>query len=343
MAVNSIDFGTPGYTPGYESNDTGSYERNYNAQLNQYTPEELLARYKSGKEYGMNIDRSNSLAYRSFVEQIGREPTSSEFAQILPAFQQNSLYGNAILGSIRDRLAQNPNDPINKGKSGQYTDQINQTFQSMLGRAATADEASHFGNLLATGNVDTYQLQDFLRGTPEFQTQADTKFRSGLGKELEDQDVSFFNRASQGVRSQFLNQGTGNSSALDSALTDLMGQISQQRSKYLSDLSAKQYGGNKELALSNYGNTQNEFLNNQNYNRGLSQRNSDAFSGRSNELSDYQTQMSDYMRMNKGSGSNRGMGAFGGALAGAGAGAPLGPWGAAGGAAAGGLYGYLNS
>lgn len=344
MAYDEIHFGTPGYTPGYNPNEGGSYERNYNNTLNAFTPDQLINRYKTGigQDYTLPLDIAYNQAFQSFKSQIGREPTSSEFAQLLPAFSQGGTYGNALIGSMKDRLAQNPNDPMNKGKSAQFSDQINGVFKSMLGRDATADEASHFGNLLATGNVDNYQLQDFLRGTPEYQTQQDTQFRGGLSKELEDSDVSFFNRSKQGIISQFMQNGTGQSSALDSALTDLMGQISQKRGEYLANLSSAQYGGNKQLALSNYGNTQKQIQDSMNQNRQYATGQQNYFTNRGDEISDYNRQMADYMSMNSGSGGNSGMNAFGGAISGAGAGAPLGPWGAAGGAVAGGLYGYLN-
>lgn len=292
-------FGTPGYLPSYDPNQENSAVNAYNTRLAQFTPDELLRRYaQTDRNFNNGTwDANYSNAYRSFKSQIGRDPTASEFAQLIPAFQQGTTYGNAIIGSIRDRLAQNPNDPMNQGRAGQYGGQIRQVFKSMLGRDATPEEVNHFGSLMSTGNVNAYQLQDFLRGTPEYQTQEDTKFRGGLTKELENADISFFDRAKQGLQAQYMRQGTNMSSAMDSALTDLMGQIAEKRSQYLAGLSSQQYGGNKDLALQNYRGTQDRYLNEQNYNRGMSNSQNDYFRGRGDDLYDYQRQMDDMARM----------------------------------------------
>lgn len=321
--------------------------------LNQNAGSGDLTQYLQNQYSGVNSqnDVSNIQALKSFQSIMGRDPNANEYAQIVPIFQQSNgqTLGNAWLSQYKQQYDQNPANRT--GEAGKYSDQINQQFQSMLGRAATSDEVNHFGSLLATGNVDAYQLQDFLRGTPEYQTQQDTQFRSGLGKQLEDSDVNFFNRAKQGVMSQFMQNGTGNSSALDSALTDLMGQVSQQRDAYLTSLSAQQYGNNKDLALGNYQNTQNQYLQNQGYNRQQSQNQQNYIQGRSDNLTDYNRQMSDYMNfMNTYGGRSKGQNplyAIGGGLLGAGVGGAVGgPAGASAGyqigSGVGGGFGYLN-
>lgn len=291
--------GKQGYTPSYDSNTKGSGEANFNNLLQKLTPEQLLLRYENGDSsmYATGLDVSNAAAYNNFKSIVGRAPTASELAQALPIFQQANgvTLGNAWLSQYKQQLLQNPNDPLNKDKSGTFSDSINQTFKTMLGRNATQDELNHFGGLLATGNTDQYQLQDFLRGTPEYQSSQDKQFRNDLSGQLQENDLKFYDRAKQGVISQFMQNGTGNSSALDSALTDLMGQVSQQRDSYLAQLSAQQYGGNKNLALGNYQNTQNQFLDNQNMSRQNSMNQMSYLTGRSNELSDYNRQMQDYM------------------------------------------------
>lgn len=292
--------GQPGYGPAYNPNEKGSFAANYNNLLGRLTPEQLLARYanpnaKADQFQATPQDIQQYQAYQSFTSQVGRPPTASELSQVIPAFMNGPQFGNAWIADYKDQLKQNPNDPLNQQRAGGFSPQITQTFQSMLGRAPTQDELNHFGGLFATGNVDAYQLQDFLRGTPEYQTAQDAQFRKGLDTELQNNDINFFNRAKQSVISQFLNQGIGTSTALDSALADLAGQISQQRSGFLANLSANQYQGNKNLALGNYQGAQNQYLANQNYNRQNALNQQNYLTSRGNELSDYNRQMNDYM------------------------------------------------
>ncbi len=285
--------------------------------------------------------------YKSGQDLLGRDLTDSEIAQALPIFSQANgvQLGNAWLANIAKVEEQNPYSPSNKEKSAQYGDQVNGYFKSMLGRDATEDEKQHFGQLMATGNVDAYGINQFLQGTPEYQGIQDQKFQTDINQKLTDTDVNFFNKAKQGVISQFMQQGTANSSALDSALADLMGQIADKRSQYMADLSVGQYGRNQDLALNNYGSSMNQYLSDQQYNRDQSQKNMDYLTGRSNELTDYNTMKNDYMNFanSAGSGSNAMGGALMGGVSGAGAGASLGPWGAVGGGIIGGIGGYLSS
>lgn len=288
--------GTQGYTPSYDSNTKGSFESGFNNVLNRLSPDQLLRRYQKGNAsmYQTNMDQQNANAYNSLKSAIGRDPTANELSQALPVFQQgNQSLANAWLSNFAEQLRQNPANNIDQ--AGKYADQLNMVFKSMLGRDATQDEINHFGSIMATGNLDMYGVQQYLTGTPEYQKAQDTQFRNDLSSQLQNTDLNFFNRAKQGVISQFMQNGTGNSSALDSALTDLMGQISNQRDQYLAGLSAQQYAGNKDLALGNYANTQNQFLNNMNQNRAQSINNQNMLFGRANEMSDYSRQMNDYM------------------------------------------------
>lgn len=344
--INEINLGQQGYTPAYDSNQQGSFESNYNTILNQFTPDQLLKRYQNVKadQLNTNLDKTNAQAYNSFKSIIGRDPTAAELSQVIPAFQSGPQNGNAWLANFAEVEKQKPAN-LQK-RSGEYKDQVNQVFQSQLGRDATSDEISHFGSLFASGNLDAYQMQDFLKGTTEYQNSQDKQFRTDLSGELEKSDQNFFDRAKQSVMAQFMQNGTGNSTALDSALVDLMGQIQSKRSDYLASLSAQQYGSNKNLALSNYGNTMDQYLQDKNYNRGLSQNTMDQYMNRSNELVDYSRQMQDYMNYaNSYNPRNNGLtGMASGALSGAGAfSGTKNPYAIGGGALAGGLFGYLGS
>lgn len=236
--------------------------------------------------------------YKSGQEMLGRDLSPDEIAQALPIFSQanGQQLGNAWLANLKKADEQNPNSKTNQNKAAGFGNQVNDYFKNMLGRDATPDEKAHFGSLMATGNLDAYGMSQFLQGTPEYQGKENEKFQQGLTQKLTDADMNFFNRAKQNVLSQFMQQGTSNSTALDSALTDLMGQIADKRSQYMADLSAKQYGGNQDLAVGNYKDQMGQYLNEQGYNRGVSSRNMDYLQGRSNELTDYQRQMDDYMK-----------------------------------------------
>ncbi len=311
-----------------------------------------LSSYLQSRYSGVNSqnDVSNIQALKSFRSIMGRDPNANEYTQILPIFQQadGQKYGNAWLAQYKQQYDQNPANRV--GEAGKYSPQINQTFQSMLGREATQDEINHFGSLLATGNVDAYQLQDFLRGTPEYQQGQDKTFRSGLSRELEDSDSRFFDRSKQSVISKFMQNGTYGSSALDSALTDLMGQIAEKRSGFLSNLSASQYGANKELALGNYNNAREQYFGEQAYNRGQANKQQDYYQGRSDNLTDYNRQMQDYMsylNSNGGGKSKAPWGQVAGGLIGAGIGATFGGPAGAGagyniGQGTGGMFDFLN-
>lgn len=343
----ALNLGKAGYTPGYNPNDKGSYERAYNGMLNNLSPDQLVQRYANGQasQYGSALDQANAQAYNSFKSLIGRAPTAQELAQAIPAFQGGPQTGNAWLASFKQAYDKNPAN-LQAG-AGKYADQINQVFQSQLGRAATPDEITHFGSYFGSGNLDAYGLQQLLTGTPEYQSQQDTKFRSDLGTQLQNSDVNYFNRAKQGLMSQFAQNGQtfGNSTALDSALVDLMGQIQQKRSDYLANLTASQYGGNKQLALSNYGNAMDQYFQNNNYDRTLNQNQMNQLMDRSNNISDYNRQQQDWMNYANSYQNKRNPfgGALNGAAAGAGIGANWGPAGAGYGAIGGALYGWLDS
>jgi len=295
----SVNLGKPGYTPGYDSNRQNSFQDALNNILNNLTPDQYIRRYSTvtSDQLQTGQDQLNQNAYNSFKSIVGRDPTSAEFSTALPIFQgQNGIQlGNAWLANLAERERQDPSKQV--GKANQYAQGINQSFQSMLGRNATQDEINHFGSIMATGNLDQYGVNQFLQGTPEYQAQENKKFQSGISERLNQTNLDFFGRAKQGLMSQFAQNGQtfGNSTALDSALADLMGQMQTQSNQYLTGLSAQQYGGNQDLAIGNYQNALQNYLNQQGYNRGRSQNQMDYLTGRSNELTDYQTQMRDYM------------------------------------------------
>lgn len=288
--------GSPQYGRGNPSpNLVERYREVYNRPEVQNDPNRGALLWDSK---GISPDSAGQQAYNYFVSTAGREPTSSELAKFTPLYQGSYTEGNAAISAYLDLEAQKPGALAQKAP--QYSEQVNKIFQSNLGRDATADELTHFGTLLASGNVDAYGLQEFVKGTDEYQTAADKKFRGSLATELEESDTRFFNKAKENVLSRFAQNGTLGSSALDFALTDLMGQIAEKRGSYLADLSAKQYGGNKDLALSNYRGTMDRYLDETNAERARGYSDINRAYGRSNDIQDYYTQMRGYRQSQDG-------------------------------------------
>jgi hypothetical protein len=249
---------------------------------------------------GISADAAGQNVYNYFQRTAGREPTASELAQFVPIMQGSYTHGNAAISGYLDMESRRPGALAEKAP--EYSGQVNEVFREMLGREARPDEAEHFGTLLASKNVDAYGLRDFLKGSDEYQTSADTKFRSGLASELEGYDTKFFDKAKENVFSRFANNNQGSrSSALDFALTDLMGQIAEKRGSYLADLSARQYGGNKDLALSNYRSSMDRYLGEQDFARNRGYQNIDRSFDRAREIEDFYRQKGIYDESRDGS------------------------------------------
>lgn len=320
----------------------------------------------NGQTRGQNVERNGLFPLRQLAQEsqvysqakktLGRDITENDVATFLPYFQgpNGDIQGNAALANLaqQEKLdPNNPNSPLNptnpayQSKVNSYSGQVNDLFKNTLGRDATQEEVAHFGSLMASGATDAYTIQGALKQLPEYTNQQDTQFRQGLNKELENYDVSEFGRQKQNVLSQFAQNGLmpGSTPALDYALTDLMGKISQNRSAYLASLSASQYGQNKDLAIGNYQNLLNNSYNQQQQNQQSANNLNNYYLQRAGQGMDYQTQMNDYLNFLKNQ-PKRSSNTLSNVLAGAGTGALIGgskygPYGAGAGA----LFGYLNS
>jgi hypothetical protein len=305
-------------------NQAGDLDPILNEILNQQfnagnaTPDELVRRY--GAVYGAqgtdpanfinqiygDQDRLNQFAYNTFADTFGRGPTSDEFAQILPTFggAEGRQRGAAAVSSMFDAYKQSPD--YLQTQAGNYSDELDPVFDQLLGRDFTGSELDYYGQQLAGGRSQ-YEIEQMLRQLPEFQQAEDKKFRTGLASELEGYDTSFFNKAKENVisRSGRNNAGVGTSSALDFALTDLMGQIAEKRGQYLAGISAQQYGGNKEAARQDYTYGRDRYFEDQNFERNRRAQDEDYYRDRSDQDRDYQRQFEDMMRFQN---QNRGGG-----------------------------------
>lgn len=306
----------------YDSNEAGSYVRNatnrWSAYLDQLSPSQLAARYKHYADQGINDlasytqqkygfgnakDAAYYTAYKSAKDMLGRDLEANEFAQLAPMFYNPADFGSGI-ATGRQALAafaeQESKSPAKLGlKAPEHYGTVDKTVQDFLKRSATPEEQAHFGKLLASGELDPYELQGFIKSQPEYQAGQDKAFREGLNTELASYDTDFFNKAKEDVISRFARNQPGASissnPSLDYALTELMGNISKERSKYLAGVSAEQYGGNKAAAREDYRTNLDRMFGEQDYTRGRADTLSDYYRNRSDAAYDYATQRNDYL------------------------------------------------
>ncbi len=231
--------------------------------------------------------------YKAGQQYLGRDLTPAEVAQIKPKYADGADIGNAYVAELGKQEASSP-EALGR-KAGQYTGDVNSMFQNLLKRGATKDEIDYFGRALASGQTTPYQLSQYVQSLPEYQGQQDTQFRQGLQNELSNYDTQAFQREKDNILSSYAKSGLGNSSSLDFAITDALSKMQTNRDQFLGGLSAQQYGGNKQAALGAYQQSQNQYLQNQDYQRNLGQSNLNYLTGRADQGSDYNRQMSDYL------------------------------------------------
>lgn len=279
-------------------------------EFNRY--EEVYNRPSSGSDpnrgvyaWGDDTNRTYQLAYNSFRSLFGRNPTQGEFNQIMGAFQgpNSAITGRAYLSQLQQQYQANPFlDPSNPRYSGnqnpnEISNNVAQQFKTILGRDATKEELEHFTEAIRSNQTDAYGLSSFLKMQPEYTNAQDKQFRGGLNAELEGYDQQAFGRMKNDVYADYNARGLGQSSALDYAMTDLMGKIAENRGKFLSQLSANQYGGNKELATNNYRGVLDDFATQNAERRRASMGYGNELLNRGFEGADYGIQMRDYNNM----------------------------------------------
>lgn len=285
------------------------------------TPISTLPQYGGA---GGSDQATQYYAAQGFAKLFGRNPTQAELAQLAPAYlsgdpnKVNSTQGDAAIAQYYNSMSQTPANMYAQQQSQwaqaaqdpKIQGSVGQLFQSTLGRAPTADEMTHYGTLLASGQADAYTLGQFLQSLPEYQNQQDTQFRQGLDTQLQQSDQNFFNRVSPQISQQYAMMGRPTSPAVSVAMTDLAAQLSNNRQNYLAQLSAQQYGGNKTNALQNYGQTQQN-VQNSIYGNAQSQYNNLAgLNQRVQNISDYNTQALNWGNAMNQYGPGRGPGAL---------------------------------
>jgi hypothetical protein len=296
-------------------------------------------------------------AATDFKTFFGRLPTQSELAMLSPTYMSgdpnvaNTAGGKAAIAEYYQSKANSP-ERQSKNQKEQYKKDapqhygaIDQLFQSSLGRAATDQEKEHFGSLLATGQLDNYQLGQFISQLPESVQKQDQEFRTKLSGELDSQNQRYFSdKIMPAIQQRFLQQGRSvDSSGYASALALAAQDQSNARENFLTNLSASQYGGQAANARGDYEDTLNRYYSGQDYNRTRADSLTDQMTGRTQELNNYNMQKQAYDEYLRKYGKRSGPSAQG-AVSGAASGAALGTsilpgWGTAIGAVGGGIVG----
>lgn len=246
-------------------------------------------------------------AGQEFLKLFGRNPTQSELAMFSGAYAGDPNIANLQQGNqaVAQYFQSQANTPASiysnqqkqwQQQAPQHYDSVGQLIQQTLGRKATQDELSHYGTLIASGQADPYQIQQFIQSTPEYQNAQDTQFRQGVDTQLQKSDTDFFNTQKGNIAQQYALMGRATSPALDVALTQLASQLNSQRTSYLAQLSSQQYAGNKQNAVAGYNQTQNQVQNQINQNTAGIYGGQQNLNNRLNNITDYRTQSDDYNR-----------------------------------------------
>jgi len=300
---------------------------------------------------------SQFYAGQAFIKQFGRNPTQSELSLLAPTYDAgkgnlNLAAGNAQVASYYQQQANTPQN-LYKQQQNQlakdapkFADQINQTFQSNLGRDATDAEKAHFGALMAGGN-DAYQVGQALQSTSEYQATANAKFQGGLKDQLQASNNDYFNKyILPSLQTNNAMQGRSqDSSGYQAQIANAGNEQNYNLNDFLANASAQNYGNSVQNANSQY-----QSLMGQQYglqNAGVSNALSNQYNNQqSNQnMNMYNLQQQAYGNYINRYGKNS---AAGGAMAGAASGAAAGTaimpgWGTAIGAVAGGVSGYLGA
>lgn len=272
---------------------------------------------------------------KGYKEIFGRFPTALEVQRVTPAFQAP---GGSGVATIADLYYQEQNTPEKQAerkraeldqKSPEQYGAVDQAYQSTLGRTATDEEKKHFGGLLASGDLDAYGLGQFLQQLPENITKQDQTFRQQLSGELQGQDQQYYQQSVMpAIQAQFASQGRSvDSSGYATALAQAAKSQSQDRERFLSNLSAQQYTGRQGAAREDYLTGLSRVYGAQDYRQNRNDLLGDRSQQRLYDIQDYNTQAQaygDFLKKYGKRSSGQGIGALAGGVFGAGIGAYFG-------------------
>ena len=282
-------------------------------------------------------DYAEAYARRDFQKLLGRDPTDIELAQVTPIYMgsdkniHNLEGGMSAVAAIAQAEKNDPTKLAEKrkqelaGKAPEFYGNVDELFQSNLGRAASSAERDHFANLFAEGSLDAYSLGQFLQQLPENVRKQDESFRQEAGKELQAGDERYLQESVlPSVQADFARRGRSvDSSGYGAQIAQAATQQNRQRESFLSNLSAQQYAGRQGAARNDYETALNRYYQGQDYNRSRGDQVADQGTSRLYEIQNYQIQQKAYEEYLKryGKKSNQGAGQLIGGLVGAGVGA----------------------
>src|SRR3990167_6925266 len=181
--------------------------------------------------------------YTNFMKLMGRPPTQAEVDEysLMPGGAPGITAAVFNLKNSPDNIYKRQQEEYQKGAPDKYAD-VGSAFKGLLGRDATQEELDHFGKLLSSGQVDQYQLQEFLKQEPEYLQNQDAQFREGLSGELSGYDKQYLEeQALPAIQSAYAKQGRSfEGSGFKQAVANTAGAQNIERQKYLAGLSASQ-------------------------------------------------------------------------------------------------------
>lgn len=306
--------------------------------------------------YQFGTNDAQAIAIKQYNALFGRNPTVPELNEAL------SLSDGNINGYIAQQYQQSQQlTPVQlqqqqqqqglaayqSGQAG-YDATTNAAFQQATGQAATSDELSHFGSLLATGQIDAYGLSQLVGQTQQAQQYQTQQYQNQLSQNLQQTQGNYYQQyINPSILSQTAAAGRDpNSSGVQQAEVQAGQQQNYQLQDYLANFGASQYGQSAQNQQGVY----QQYLNNQ-YglsNGGINQtlQNQQFNQSQNANLLNYGIQQNAYQNYLNSYGKSSSGGNLSGGIAGAAAGAKLGsvggPWGTAIGAVGGGLAGYFS-
>lgn len=309
----------------------------------------------SNGSYQFGTNDAQAIAIKQYNALFGRNPTVPELNEAL------SLSNGNINGYIAEQYQQSQQltptqlqqqqqqqalTAYQSNQSG-YDATTNAAFQQATGQNATADELSHFGSLLASGQTDAYGLSQLIGQTQQAQQHQTQQYQDQLSANLQQTQGDYYkNFINPSILSQTAAAGRDpNSSGVQQAEVQAGQQQNYQLQDYLANFGASQYAQSAQNQQSVY----NQYLNQQYglQNAGINQQlqNQQFNQSQAGNLLNYGIQSNAYQNYLNSYGRSSG-GSLSGSIAGAAAGAKLGsvggPWGTALGAVGGGLAGYFS-
>lgn len=281
------------------------------------------------QEYGEAYIRS------AYQELLKRDPTAAEIAEAFPTMggDKNIHDVASMRAFVAQKAQQEQNSPEKlyakqreewKAKAPENYGAIDQLFSQYLNRTATSEEKDHFAMLLASGQMDAYELGNQLKQLPEAVRKEDEAFRQQISGELATADQEYFQKnILPTVQSQFARAGRSlDSSAFSSAIANAAQNQNAERGKYLAGLSASQYAGRQGAARQDYERLLDNYYGIQNAGINAQYAGQQALTGRSNQYADYNMQQRVYEDFLRRYGKRKsGVGSLVGGIVGAGAGA----------------------